>query len=357
MDLVELLGRRIAVVEERRRAIEAELEQPGRASRPGYGQMLKELGALQKVLQPWMRWMKVRLQVTETREWLAGGDAEMAVLAAEELPALEREDHALESEMLDRLLEDDPDANRPAIVEIRAGTGGEEAALFAADLTRIYQRFAGLRGWKIEILDSSLSDMGGIKEIVFKLTGEDVFRHMRWESGGHRVQRVPATETQGRIHTSAATVAVMPEAEEVDIELRPEDLEFTAMRAGGPGGQSVNKTESAVRVVHKPTGMMVKCQEDKSQLRNREKALALLRSRIYEMERQKREAARQSLRRNQVGSGDRSERIRTYNFPQNRVTDHRINANFSLEKVLEGHLQPLCEGLLAADREAKLAAL
>ena len=357
MDLVELLGRRVAVLTERQGAIENELAQPGRASKPGYGLLLKELGALQKILNPWARWAEVRRSLQEAREMIASNDAEMAGLAAEELAPLEREDAALGKEMMDRLLEDDPDSNRPAIVEVRAGTGGEEAALFAADLLRTYQRFAALRGWKMEILDSSASDMGGLKEIVFKLSGEEVFRNMRWESGGHRVQRVPATETQGRIHTSAATVAVMPEAEEVDIELRPEDLEITAMRSGGPGGQSVNKTESAVRVVHKPTGMMVKCQEDKSQLRNRDKALALLRARLYEKERQKREAARQDLRRTQVGSGDRSERIRTYNWPQNRVTDHRINENYSLEKVLEGNLQPVIEALLAADREAKLAAL
>ncbi len=357
MDLVALLGRRVTALEQRRQAIEAELSQPGRAGKPGYGLLLKELGALQKVLVPWSRWMEVRRQLAEARELQSSGDAEMAALAADELPGLEREDAALEREMLDRLLEDDPDANKPALVEVRAGTGGEEAALFAADLTRVYQRYAALRGWKVEVMDSSPSDMGGLKEIVFKISGEDVFHTMKWESGGHRVQRVPATETQGRIHTSAATVAVMPEAEELDIELRPEDLEITAMRAGGPGGQSVNKTESAVRVVHKPTGLMVKCQEDKSQLRNREKALALLRSRLYEIERQKRESERQNLRRNQVGSGDRSERIRTYNFPQNRVTDHRINENYSLEKVLEGHLEDLFGALLAADREAKLANL
>jgi len=357
MDLVELLGRRVAVLTERKSALEDELAQPGRASKPGYGMLLKELGSLQKVLGPWARWGEVRRSLQEARELIAGADAEMAALAAEEIPALEREDAALSKEMMDRLLEDDPDSNRPAIVEIRAGTGGEEAALFAADLLRLYQRFAALRGWKMEVMDTSASDMGGLKEIVFKLSGEEVFRNMRWESGGHRVQRVPATETQGRIHTSAATVAVMPEAEEVDIELRPEDLEITAMRSGGPGGQSVNKTESAVRVVHKPTGMMVKCQEDKSQLRNRDKALALLRARLYEVERQKREAARQDLRRTQVGSGDRSERIRTYNWPQNRVTDHRINENYSLQKVMEGHLEEVLEALLAADREAKLAAL
>jgi peptide chain release factor 1 len=357
MDLQDLLRRRVDALEERRRAIESEAAQPGRAGRAGYGELLRELGAIGKVLDPWNRWTRVRASLAEARELLASGDAEMRALAEEEIPALEREDAALEAQLLDRLLEDDPDANRPAIVEIRAGTGGEEAALFAADLLKIYTRYAALRGWKLEVMDSSPSEMGGLREVVFKLSGEDVFREMRWESGGHRVQRVPATETQGRIHTSAATVAVMPEAEAVDVELKPEDLEITAMRAGGPGGQNVNKTESAVRVVHLPTGLTVKCQEDKSQLRNREKALQLLRARLYELERRKREEARRDLRRTQVGSGDRSERIRTYNWPQNRVSDHRINQNFSLEKVLEGHLEGLFGALLAADREAKLASL
>ncbi|MDA1260207.1 MAG: peptide chain release factor 1 [Planctomycetota bacterium] len=357
MDLQDLLRRRVEAFEERKRVIEAEVEQPGRAGKSGYGELLRELGAIGKVLDPWARWVKVRASLAEARELVDGTDAEMAGLAEEEIPGLEREDAALEAGLLDRLLEEDPDANRPAIVEIRAGTGGEEAALFAADLARIYQRYAALQGWKVEVMDSNPSEMGGLREMVFKLSGDDVFRFMRWESGGHRVQRVPATETQGRIHTSAATVAVMPEAEAVDIELKPEDLEITAMRAGGPGGQSVNKTESAVRVVHIPTGLMVKCQEDKSQLRNRERALQLLRSRLYERERQKREDARRDLRRTQVGSGDRSERIRTYNWPQNRVSDHRINQNFSLEKVLEGNLDDLFAALLAADREAKLASL
>ncbi len=355
MDLERILAPRVEALEERRRAIEAEIQEPGRAGRPGYGALMQELGSLQKVLGPWSEWLRLGAELADVRAMAE--DPEMAEMAAEDEARIVARRAELEQELLDRVLEDDPDAHRPAIVEIRAGTGGEEAALFAADLLRIYQRFATRRGWKMELMDSSESERGGFKEVTFKLTGEEVFRLMRWESGGHRVQRVPETETQGRIHTSAATVAVMPEAEEVDLELRDEDLEFTAMRAGGPGGQHVNKTASAVRVVHLPTGIAVRCQEDKSQLRNRERALALLRARLYERERQAREAERQDLRRSQVGSGDRSQRIRTYNWPQNRVTDHRIATSYSLEKVLEGDLDPILEDLLAADRAEKLASL
>ncbi len=222
---------------------------------------------------------------------------------------------------------------------------------------RIYTKFAALRGWKVEIVDCSETEHGGFKEIVLKMTGDEVFRTLKWESGGHRVQRVPQTETQGRTHTSAATVAVMPEVEAVDFELDDTELEITAMRSSGPGGQHVNKTSSAIRVIHLPTGIQVKCQEGKSQSRNKMMALDLLRAKLYEIDRMKREAARSELRRTQVGSGDRSQRIRTYNWPQNRVTDHRIGQSFSLEKIIEGQLEPLFAALLAADREAKLASL
>jgi len=357
MSLAEVLRARVEEAERRRRELEARLADPEQASRGEMSRLLRELGSLQKLLQPGRRYLDVERELAEAREMLAGGEAELQELAREEVERLEGERAGLEAEILDRVLDDGGDGDRPAIVEIRAGTGGEEAALFAADLFRIYSRFAESRGWQIEVLDSSPSEMGGYRELVFKLTGPGAFRVMRFETGGHRVQRVPETESQGRIHTSAATVAVLPEVEEVDVELDPEDLEITAMRAGGPGGQHVNKTSSAVRVVHKPTGIAVRCQEDKSQHRNKARALALLRSRLYEIERQKREAERSNLRRNQVGSGDRSQRIRTYNWPQNRVTDHRLGRNFSLEQILEGRLDDLVEALLQADREARLASL
>ena len=357
MSLVDVLRGRVAGLESRREELERSASDPTLARRPEYPGILRELGSLQKVLLPWHAYVDLDRQIREAREMAESDDADLRELADEELPGLEARFAELEQDILDRVLEDDPDADKPALVEIRAGAGGDEAALFAADLVRIYQKFALLRGWGIEVVDASESELGGFKEIILKMTGEEVFRTMRWESGGHRVQRVPATETQGRIHTSAATVAVMPEVEAVDFELDESELDIQAMRSSGPGGQHVNKTSSAIRVIHLPTGIQVKCQEDKSQLRNKAKALDLLRAKLYEIEREKREAARSELRRTQVGSGDRSQRIRTYNWPQNRVTDHRINESYSLEKILEGQLDAVFAALLAADREAKLASL
>ena len=356
-DLVTILRDRIDGLKSRQRELEELLADPEGAAKHGMQGLLRELGSLQKVLGPWEEYASTAAQVEEAREFIAGDDADMRELAEAELPELVERMEELEAGILDRVLEDDPDADKPALVEIRAGAGGEEAALFAGDLVRIYQKYAVLRSWKVELVDESPSDMGGFKEIVLRVEGDDAFRILRYESGGHRVQRVPATETQGRIHTSAATVAVMPEVEAIDFELDEEELEITAMRSSGPGGQHVNKTSSAIRVTHLPTGIQVKCQEDKSQLRNKAKALDLLRAKLYEIERVKREAERAEMRRTQVGSGDRSQRVRTYNWPQNRVTDHRIGESFSLEKVLEGQLDPMFEALLAADREAKLASL
>jgi peptide chain release factor 1 len=256
------------------------------------------------------------------------------------------------------LLPRDPNDAKNIIMEIRAGTGGDEAALFAGDLLRMYSRYAETRGWKIEILSSSDSDLGGFKEVIFSVIGEGAYSQLKFEGGTHRVQRVPVTEAQGRIHTSAVTVAVMPEAEEVDIEIRPEELRFDVFRSSGPGGHSVNTTDSAVRVTHLPTGLVVSCQDEKSQLKNKHKALKVLRARLFDRALTERNAALAATRKAQVGSGDRSERIRTYNFPQNRLTDHRINLTlYSLDKVISGELEGVIGALIETDQAEKLKAL
>jgi peptide chain release factor 1 len=284
-------------------------------------------------------------------------EPEMKALADEEVKSLRARLPELEMRVRLSLLPKDADDERNAILEIRAGTGGEEAALFAADLFRMYQRYAALRGWRFEVLDLSETGIGGFKEAVASITGRDVFARLKYESGVHRVQRVPETEASGRIHTSAATVAVLPEAEEVDVEIDDRDLRIDVFRASGPGGQSVNTTDSAVRITHLPTGLVVIQQDEKSQHKNKARALKVLRARLYEMQRQARDAARAADRKSQVGSGDRSERIRTYNFPQGRVTDHRINLTlYKIDKVMSGEaLDEIIDALTAADRAAKLA--
>jgi peptide chain release factor 1 len=285
-------------------------------------------------------------------------DGELRALAEDELRVLRERLPELERRLRLALLPKDEDDERNAIIEIRAGTGGEEAALFAADLFRMYQRYAALRGWRFEILDLSETGLGGFKEAIAAISGRDVFARLKFESGVHRVQRVPETEASGRIHTSAATVAVLPEAEEVDVRIDEKDLRIDVFRASGPGGQSVNTTDSAVRITHLPTGLVVVQQEEKSQHKNKAKALKVLRARLYERERRARESARAAERRSQVGSGDRSERIRTYNFPQGRVTDHRINLTlYKLDKVLSGEaLDEIIDALLSEDQAARLAA-
>jgi peptide chain release factor 1 len=286
-------------------------------------------------------------------------DAELKALAEEELHALRGRLPALEQQIKLALLPKDADDERNAILEVRAGTGGEEAALFAAGLFRMYQRYAALRGWRFEILDLSETDLGGCKEASALISGRDVFARLKFESGVHRVQRVPETEASGRIHTSAATVAVLPEAEEVDVRIDEKELRIDVFRASGPGGQSVNTTDSAVRITHLPTGLVVIQQDEKSQHKNKARALKVLRSRLYEMERQMRDSARAAQRRSQVGSGDRSERIRTYNFPQGRVTDHRINLTlYKIDKVMSGEaLDEIIDAILAEDQAEKLAAV
>jgi peptide chain release factor 1 len=287
----------------------------------------------------------------------AADDPDMKALAEDEVRALRARLPELELMVKLSLLPRDADDERNAILEVRAGTGGEEAALFAADLFRMYQRYAVLRGWRFELLDLSETGLGGFKEAVASISGRDVFARLKYESGVHRVQRVPETEASGRIHTSAATVAVLPEAEEVDVEIDEKDLRIDVFRASGPGGQSVNTTDSAVRVTHLPTGLVVIQQDEKSQHKNKARALKVLRARLYEMQRQARDQARAAERKGQVGSGDRSERIRTYNFPQGRVTDHRINLTLhKIDKIMSGEgLDDIIDALAAADRAAKLA--
>jgi peptide chain release factor 1 len=289
----------------------------------------------------------------------SGDDAELRALAEEELHQLRELLPQIERRVKLALLPRDADDARNAILEVRAGTGGEEAALFAADLFRMYQRYAALRGWRFELLDVSETGIGGFKEASASITGRDVFARLKFESGVHRVQRVPETEASGRIHTSAATVAVLPEAEEVDVRIDDKDLRIDVFRASGPGGQSVNTTDSAVRITHLPSGLVVIQQDEKSQHKNKARAMKVLRSRLYELEREARDSARAADRKSQVGSGDRSERIRTYNFPQGRVTDHRINLTlYKIDKIMAGEgLDEIVDALLAADQAARLAAV
>lgn len=284
-------------------------------------------------------------------------DHEAREYARAELSQLQAQQRELSVELEDMATAGDSITRGACIMEIRAGTGGDEAALFAKDLYDMYLAWCGQKAWKTELLEFSPTELGGLKEVVFSITGEGAFHALQFESGGHRVQRVPETEQQGRVHTSAATVAVLPEADEVEIDIRPEDLEVDTMRAGGPGGQKVNKTESAVRITHLPTGIVVKCQDEKSQHKNRAKAMRVLRSRILEQQQQKVQSERSQVRRTLVGSGDRSERIRTYNFPQNRLTDHRCNLTlYKLDRIIQGDLNDLITELLAFDRNERLKA-
>jgi peptide chain release factor 1 len=323
-----------------------------------FGKLSKEYSDLTPMVEAIAELRNAQRELADLEQIQANEpDAELKAMAEAEMPALLRRIPEIEQRIKIMLLPKDEADERNAILEVRAGTGGEEAALFAAVLLRMYQRYAGIRGWRFEVLDVSETGLGGIKEASAEVTGRNVFERLKFESGVHRVQRVPETEASGRIHTSAATVAVLPEAEEVDIHIDEKDLRIDVFRSSGPGGQSVNTTDSAVRTTHLPTGIVVSQQDEKSQHKNKAKALKVLRARLYERERQAREAARAADRKSQVGTGDRSERIRTYNFPQGRVTDHRINLTlYKIDKVVNGEaLDEIVDALLAEDQAAKLA--
>ena len=320
------------------------------------GELLREHRQLNTLTKSWDDYCRVGQQIADNTELAKSGDEELAALAEEELPVLRKRLAELESAVQVAILPPDPLEGRDVIMEIRAGTGGDEAALFAGDLFRMYCRYAEERGWKTEPLESSSSEAGGFKEIVFKVSGQDVFRTMKYESGVHRVQRVPATEAQGRIHTSTATVAVLPEAEDVDIDLKPDEVRIEVCRASGHGGQGVNTTDSAVQVMHIPTGMIVRCQDGRSQIKNKEKALTILRSRLLEKKQQDEAAKYSAHRRSLIGSGGREEKIRTYNFPQNRITDHRIEVTlYNLEQFIDGRLEEMVEKLQASEILDRLA--
>lgn len=351
---IDRFGRRYA-------ELETQLSDPRVFENPAKAQELsREFSRLKDLVATGVDYRRVLREVGENRALLESEppDSELALMAREEMPRLEGEVARLEREVLRGLVPPDPSDSRNTIIEIRAGAGGAESALFAADLYRMYTRYSEAQGWKVETLDSSPSDLGGFREIIFGVTGRDVYRRLKWESGVHRVQRVPATEASGRIHTSTSTVAVLPEAEEVDIELKPEDLEITTCRASGPGGQGVNTTDSAVQIVHKPTGVMVRCADERSQQKNKVRAMKVLRSRLLDARVAEENAKYAAQRKAQVGTGERNERIRTYNFPQNRVTDHRIELTlYNLPTFIEGDLDGMLEPLMAQDLQVKLGAL
>lgn len=323
------------------------------------GELMRELRRTQELLRDWQCLQSLRQEQEDNRALLSVDDEEMAELAREELEKVGARVAALEERVQYALLPRDETEDRDALIEIRAGTGGDEAALFAADLLGMYQRFAESRGWRLEVLDASPNDIGGFREVTVRVTGEEVFRFLRYESGVHRVQRVPVTETQGRIHTSTATVAVLPEAEEVDVEIRPEDLRIETCRSGGAGGQHVNRTESAVQIFHLPTGIMVRCEQERSQIKNRETGMRILRARLFEMKQREAHRAYSERRRALIGSGGREEKVRTYNFPQNRLTDHRIGYTaYNLDLVVStGALDDLIAHMQRAEMQERLGEL
>ena len=347
---------RLQQMEQRYEELSAQLGLPEVVSdREKYQKAGKALSDLETPVMKFRELKQVRQALAEARLMLA--DSDMKEMAEEEIAALAPREPVLEEEIKVLLLPKDPNDEKNVILEIRAGTGGDEASLFAAEIFRMYQRFAEQHKWKIELLSMSESGVGGFKEVIAIIEGERVYSQMKWESGVHRVQRVPATEAQGRVHTSAITVAVLPEAEEVDVKIEAKDIRIDTFCSSGPGGQSVNTTYSAVRITHIPTNTVVSCQDEKSQIKNREKGMRVLRSRLYEQEMDKQNAELAQARKSQVGTGDRSEKIRTYNFPQNRLTDHRIGLTLhQLDLVMEGRLQPIVDALITHYQAEQLKA-
>jgi peptide chain release factor 1 len=351
---------KLAAVEARYHELNRLMSSPEVISQPEllmkYGQ---EQSSLEPIVHTYHRYRDVLKQLNDTRGMLGDDlDEEMRHMVREEIEMLEAEQEQLEEKLQRMLLPRDPNDEKNVIMEIRAGAGGDEAGLFAADLFRIYTRYAENQGWKTGVLSQNESGIGGFKEIIFEVAGRGAYSKLKYESGVHRVQRIPSTESGGRIHTSTATVAVLPEMDEVEIEIDPHDVRIDIFRSSGPGGQSVNTTDSAVRLTHEPTGIVVSCQDEKSQLQNKNKAFNILRARLYDLEQQRLEAEHGAARRSQVGSGERSEKIRTYNFPQSRITDHRIGyTSHRLEAVLNGEIDEFVEALAEADQEEKLKEL
>ncbi|MBF0240773.1 MAG: peptide chain release factor 1 [SAR324 cluster bacterium] len=340
---------KLTAIKERFEKLNVLLSQPDvHADQQRYQALTKEHSDIAGIVEVFDKYTAIEKNLAGNREILGNSqeDPEMRSMAEQEIPALEEELNHLEQQIKFLLIPKDPDDARDTIIEIRAGTGGDEAALFARDLFRMYIRFAELNGWRYEVIDESPTDIGGFKEIIVSIHGKDVYSHLKFEGGVHRVQRIPKTETQGRVHTSASTVAVLPDVDEVEIDINPEDLRIDVFRSSGPGGQSVNTTDSAVRVTHIPSGLVVTCQNEKSQLKNKNQAIKVLRARLYDLEMEAQLSETSEQRRMMVGKGDRSERIRTYNFPQGRLTDHRINLTlYQLEHIMEGYLHPVVEAL------------
>jgi peptide chain release factor 1 len=338
---------RLAEIERRYEELERLVADPAIiANRREYAKLARERAQLEPVVEGYRERQRLERDIAEHRELLQDADAEIREMARGELPAIEAGLDALDQRLKVLLVPRDPNDERNTVLEIRAGTGGDEAALFGAELFRMYSRYAERRGWRVEVLSSSATGIGGLKEVIALVQGDGAFSRLKFEGGVHRVQRVPVTETQGRIHTSAVTVAVLPEAEDVEIDLPEKDLRIDVFRSSGPGGQSVNTTDSAVRVTHLPTGLVVTCQDEKSQHKNKAKALKILRARLLDRARQEQQASIAANRKAMVGSGDRSEKIRTYNFPQSRITDHRVNVTLhQLDRVLDGDLDPIVDAL------------